>query len=56
VRAARAGVDLLLFGRTYAGAEAATRALEAAIRAGRVDRARLEAGLRRIRALRARVR
>ncbi|MDX6723460.1 MAG: beta-N-acetylhexosaminidase [Solirubrobacteraceae bacterium] len=56
VRAARAGVDLLLFARTYAGADAATRALEAAIRSGRVDRARLETGLRRIRALRARVR
>jgi beta-N-acetylhexosaminidase len=56
VRAARAGVDLLLFARTYAGAEAATRALGAAIRAGQVDRGRLEAGLRRIRALRARVR
>jgi beta-N-acetylhexosaminidase len=56
VRAARAGVDLLLFARTYAGAERATRALAAEIRAGRLDRARLEAGVRRIRALRGRLR
>lgn len=55
VRAARAGVDLLLFARTYAGADRATRALAAAIRDGRVDARRLEAGLRRIRALRARL-
>jgi beta-N-acetylhexosaminidase len=56
VRAARAGVDLLLFARTYAGAEDAARALAAAIRDGRVDRGRLDDGLRRIRDLRARVR
>jgi beta-N-acetylhexosaminidase len=55
VRAAQAGVDLLLYARTYAGAEDATRALAAAIREGRLDRRRLEAGLQRIRALRARV-
>jgi beta-N-acetylhexosaminidase len=55
VRAARAGVDLLLFARTYAGAERATRALADAIRTGRADRHRLEAGLERIRALRRRV-
>jgi beta-N-acetylhexosaminidase len=53
VRAARAGVDLLLFARTYSGAQDATRALAAAIRDGRVGRRRLEAGLQRIRALRA---
>jgi beta-N-acetylhexosaminidase len=52
VRAARAGVDLLLFARTYAGAAGAMRALAAAIRERRVDRARLEAGLARIQALR----
>ncbi len=52
VRAARAGVDLLLYARTYAGAARATRALAAAIRERRVDRARLEAGLARIDALR----
>jgi beta-N-acetylhexosaminidase len=56
VRAARAGVDLLLFARTYAGAERATRALAAEISAGRLDRARLEAGAQRIRALRGRLR
>jgi beta-N-acetylhexosaminidase len=52
VRAARAGVDLLLFARTYTGAARATRSLAAAIRTGRVDRAPLEAGLARIAALR----
>jgi len=52
IRAARAGVDLLLFARTYRGAARATRALAAAIRARRVDRAQLEAGLARIVALR----
>jgi beta-N-acetylhexosaminidase len=52
VRAARAGVDLLLFARTYGGAARATRALAAAIRERRVDRARLETGLVRIEALR----
>jgi beta-N-acetylhexosaminidase len=52
VRAARAGVDLLLFARTYSGAARATRALAAAIRERRVDRAHLEAGLQRITALR----
>ncbi|MEA2269788.1 MAG: beta-N-acetylhexosaminidase [Solirubrobacteraceae bacterium] len=56
VGAARAGVDLLLFARSYAGAERATRALAAEIRAGRLDRTRLEAGVQRIRALRARLR
>jgi beta-N-acetylhexosaminidase len=52
VAAARAGVDLLLFARTYTGAARATRALAAAIRARRVDRSRLEAGLQRVDALR----
>ncbi|HEX2105202.1 MAG TPA: hypothetical protein VHF51_16230, partial [Solirubrobacteraceae bacterium] len=51
-RGAQAGVDLLLFARTYAGAARATRALAAAIRERRVDRARLEAGIARITALR----
>jgi beta-N-acetylhexosaminidase len=55
LRAARAGVDLLLFARTYAGAARATRALAAAIRAGRVDRRALEDGVARIRALRSRL-
>jgi beta-N-acetylhexosaminidase len=54
--AADAGVDLLLFARTYEGAEGATRALAAAIRDGRADRDRLEAGLERVRALRGRLR
>jgi beta-N-acetylhexosaminidase len=53
VRAARAGVDLLLFARSYGGAAQAAEALEAAIRAGRVSRPALEAGLRRVLALRA---
>ena len=36
--ATRAGVDLLLFARTYDGADRAARALAAALRSGRVDR------------------
>jgi beta-N-acetylhexosaminidase len=46
--AARAGVDLLLFARTYAGAARATAALAEAIRDGAVDRGALEASLGRV--------
>jgi beta-N-acetylhexosaminidase len=52
VRAARAGVDLLLFARTYAGADRAARALAAAVREGRVDREELERSRERVVALR----
>ena len=40
--AARAGVDLLLYARTYEGADRAARTLTDALRSGRVDRAALE--------------
>jgi beta-N-acetylhexosaminidase len=53
LRATRAGVDLLLFARTYDGANRAARALTAALHAGRVDRDALEASLARVLALRA---
>jgi beta-N-acetylhexosaminidase len=53
LRATRAGVDLLLFARTYEGADRAARGLTAALRSGRVDRAALEASLARVLALRA---
>jgi beta-N-acetylhexosaminidase len=53
VRAARAGVDLLLYARTYTAAARAADGLAAAIRRGDVDRAALEASRRRIAALRA---
>jgi beta-N-acetylhexosaminidase len=53
VRAARAGIDLLLFARTYDGAARATAALAQAIRAGSVDRAQLDASLQRVLRLRA---
>jgi beta-N-acetylhexosaminidase len=56
LRATRAGVDLLLFARTYEGADRAARALTGALRSGRVDRAALEASLARVLALRARLR
>jgi beta-N-acetylhexosaminidase len=56
VRAARAGVDLLLFARSYAGAAGAARAVARALRSGRLSRPALERGLRRILALRAAVR
>ncbi len=56
VRAARAGVDLLLFARTYAGAARATAALAGAIRSGAIDRAALDASLQRVLALRASLR
>jgi beta-N-acetylhexosaminidase len=51
--AARAGVDLLLFARTYEGADRAARALADGLRSGRVDRGALEASLARVLALRA---
>jgi beta-N-acetylhexosaminidase len=50
--AARAGVDLLLFARTYDGADRAARALADGLRSGRVDRGVLEASLARVLALR----
>jgi len=55
-RAARAGIDLLLYARTYEGADRAADALAAAIRAGRLDRDDLDASLQRVLALRARLR
>jgi len=51
--ATRAGVDLLLFARTYDGADRAARALANGLRSGRVDRAALEASMGRVLALRA---
>jgi beta-N-acetylhexosaminidase len=51
--ATRAGVDLLLFARTYDGADRAARALADGLRSGRVDRRALEASLGRVLALRA---
>ena len=51
--ATRAGVDVLLFARTYDGADRAARALADGLRSGRVDRAALEASLARVLALRA---
>jgi beta-N-acetylhexosaminidase len=53
VGAARAGVDLLLFARTYAGAARATAALADGIRAGVLDRTALQLSLQRVLALRA---
>ncbi|HEX7300186.1 MAG TPA: glycoside hydrolase family 3 N-terminal domain-containing protein [Solirubrobacteraceae bacterium] len=50
--AVRAGVDLLLYARTYAGAARAAAALADAIRAGDVDRDELESSTRRVLALR----
>jgi beta-N-acetylhexosaminidase len=50
--ATRAGVDLLLFARTYEGADRAARALAEGLRSGRVDRGALEASLGRVLALR----
>lgn len=54
--ATRAGVDLLLFARTYAGADRAARALAGGVRSGRVDRAALEQSTARVLALRAALR
>jgi beta-N-acetylhexosaminidase len=53
VQATKAGVDLLLYARTYAAAARAADALAASIRRGEVDRDALEASRRRIEALRA---
>ena len=50
--APRAGVDLLLFARTYEGADRAARTLTDALRSGRVDRGALEASMARVLALR----
>jgi beta-N-acetylhexosaminidase len=54
--ATRAGVDLLLFARTYAGAARATAALAGAIRSGSIDRDALDASLQRVLALRSQLR
>ncbi|HSD78894.1 MAG TPA: glycoside hydrolase family 3 N-terminal domain-containing protein, partial [Solirubrobacteraceae bacterium] len=48
VRAARAGVDVLLCAQTYAGADRAARAVAAALREGALDRRELEDGARRV--------
>ena len=53
VRAAAAGVDLLLFAQSVRGARRAIGELTRRIRDGRLPRAGLEAGLRRVLALRA---
>jgi beta-N-acetylhexosaminidase len=53
LRAMRAGVDLLLYARTYAAAARAADALAGAIGRGEVDRAALDASLRRVLKLRA---
>ena len=53
LQAASAGVDLLLYARTYNAAARAADALAAAIRTGAVDRGALEASRQRIEALRA---
>jgi beta-N-acetylhexosaminidase len=56
LKATRAGVDLLLFARTYGGAARAAAALAREIRSGAIDRAALDASLRRVIALRAQLR
>ena len=56
LRATAAGIDLLLFARSYAGAARATAALARAIRAGQIDRAALDASLQRVLALRSSLR
>jgi beta-N-acetylhexosaminidase len=56
LRATRAGVDLLLFARSYTGAARAAAALATAIRSAAIDRAALDASLRRVLALRASLR
>jgi beta-N-acetylhexosaminidase len=53
LRATRAGVDLLLYARTYAAADRAADALADAIGQGKVDDAALDASLRRVLKLRA---
>jgi beta-N-acetylhexosaminidase len=50
--ATRAGVDLLLFAGTYAGADRAARSLADGLRSGRLDRGALDASLGRVLALR----
>jgi beta-N-acetylhexosaminidase len=50
--ATRAGVDLLLFARTYEAADRAARALTGALRSGRVDRGALQESMARVLALR----
>jgi beta-N-acetylhexosaminidase len=55
-RAARAGIDLLLYARTYDAADRAAHALAGAIRAGTLDRDDMNASLQRILALRAQLR
>jgi len=50
--ATRAGVDLLLFARTYEGADRAARTLTDALRSGRVDRGALQESMARVLALR----
>jgi beta-N-acetylhexosaminidase len=52
LRATAAGIDLLLFARSYEGAARATAALARAIRVGQIDRAALDASLQRVLALR----
>jgi beta-glucosidase-like glycosyl hydrolase len=47
VRAARAGVDLMLYS-SYAAAKAGVRGLARAIRRGRVRRSRAQASVRRV--------
>jgi beta-N-acetylhexosaminidase len=56
LKATRAGVDLLLFARTYAGAARASAALASAIRSGTIDREALDASLQRVLALRSQLR
>jgi beta-N-acetylhexosaminidase len=56
IGATRAGLDLLLFARTYAGAARAATALAGAIRSGAIDRAALDASLQRVLALRRQLR
>lgn len=56
LRAAAAGVDLLLFARSYDGAARASAQLARAIHAGQIERAPLYASLRRVLALRASLR
>jgi beta-N-acetylhexosaminidase len=56
VLAARAGVDMLLFARSYAGAARAARAVASALRRGALDRDEAEASLERIARVRATLR
>jgi beta-N-acetylhexosaminidase len=56
VRSVLAGADLLLFGQRYDTGVGAARALVRAVRSGRLTRAELEQGARRVLALRAALR